>query len=196
MGSYMGHTYDEHGPDIPAQSRFQVGDRVRVVRTGNGGSEHGADIGYCDTIIRVVDLGEVEGRDWFYHPSEIQHIFKPGDHVRVVRDFYGYRAGNTGAVTVADNDNVGVRMDIGRYASFPHDALEPVRGAQEQPCIVAAVEDGRPTPSRRPMVHDTAASATAEAERLARNSPGQQYDVYQRVGGRVAEVSYEMKEVA
>ncbi|MGB3042505.1 MAG: hypothetical protein WBB98_04905 [Xanthobacteraceae bacterium] len=66
-----------------------------------------------------------------------------------------------------------------------------------QPCIVALIaKDGKPRPSSYPHVHATVAAATTEAERLARNNPGQEFAVYQRVVGRRCEVSYEMKEVA
>jgi hypothetical protein len=77
----------------------------------------------------------------------------------------------------------------------------------EQPCIVARVETyplapwgskpiSQPRPSTYPHVHTSVAAATAEAERLARNNPGQEFAVYQRVAGRVAEQHIEMKEVA
>lgn len=65
-----------------------------------------------------------------------------------------------------------------------------------QPCIVALTKNGQPLPATRPYIHASVASATTEAERLAKNNPGQEFAVYQRVAGRVAEVSYEMKEVA
>jgi hypothetical protein len=73
--------------------------------------------------------------------------------------------------------------------------LDAALGANH-PCIVALVKDGKPRPSQWPFVHPSVAEATTEAERLARNNPGQEFAVYQRVAGRVAEVSYEMKEVA
>lgn len=67
--------------------------------------------------------------------------------------------------------------------------------ATPQPCIVARVNQfGTPMPSSSPHVHVNAEAATAEAERLARANPGQEFAVYQRVAGRKAEV--QMKEVA
>lgn len=66
--------------------------------------------------------------------------------------------------------------------------------ADHRPCIVALVKNGQPRPADRPYVHASVAAATTEAERLARNNPGQEFAVYQRVAGRVAEV--QMKEVA
>lgn len=63
-------------------------------------------------------------------------------------------------------------------------------------CIVALTKNGQPLPATRPYIHNSVQAAIEEAERLARNNPGQEFVVYQRVAGRVAEVSYEMKEVA
>lgn len=65
-----------------------------------------------------------------------------------------------------------------------------------QPCIIARVDEGQPRPASLPHVHASVEAATKEAERLARNNPGQEFAVYQRVAGRRAEVSVEMKEVA
>lgn len=67
-----------------------------------------------------------------------------------------------------------------------------------QPCIVALTKNGQPRPADRPYVHANADTALAEAERLAKNNPGQEFAVYQRVGARVAEakVEYSMKEIA
>jgi hypothetical protein len=62
------------------------------------------------------------------------------------------------------------------------------------PCIVMRLENGQPRPSHWPHVHADAASATAEAERLARANPGQEFAVYQRVTGRVGDV--QVREVA
>lgn len=66
-----------------------------------------------------------------------------------------------------------------------------------QPAIVALVnKNGKPRPSQWPHVHASVADATKEAERLARNNPGEEFAVYQRVAGRVCETTYNMKEVA
>lgn len=85
-------------------------------------------------------------------------------------------------------------------------ALADLQAAVDGPCIVARVDEltapwgtkatKQPRPSQWPHVHPDSASAIAEAERLARNNPGQEFAVYQRVAGRRAEVSVEMKEVA
>lgn len=75
-------------------------------------------------------------------------------------------------------------------------ALAEFRAAYNQPCIVALTTNGKPRPSTYPHVHASVEAATKEAERLARNNPGQEFAVYQRVAGRQCEVSYEMKEVA
>lgn len=73
-------------------------------------------------------------------------------------------------------------------------AIADIKAASSGPCIVALVRDGKPYPASSPYVHTSLGSATAEAERLARNNPGQEFAVYQRVAGRRADV--EMKEVA
>lgn len=75
------------------------------------------------------------------------------------------------------------------------EALDKLRNMTSS-CIVALVKNGQPRPADRPYVHSDSAAALLEAERLAKNNPGQEFAVYQRVGARVAEVSYEMKEVA
>lgn len=218
MGSYMGIAWDDDAPrkdafkapdiDRHGKPTFAVGDKVRVVKLGTDtdGSKHEASIGDTDIIVEVWDTG-VEGKEWFYFLHEIQHVFKPGDRIRLTRTKGYYAAGDRGTVTITSDESVGVRMDVGVYGahdwSFPYDACEPARDeapakvAAEQPCIVARAElNGQPLPSWRPHVHNTAASAIAEAERLARNNPGQQFDVYQRVTGRVAEQHIEMKEAA
>lgn len=67
---------------------------------------------------------------------------------------------------------------------------------RQQPAIVARILDGQPRPSNTPYMHASSADALTEAERLAKNNPGQEFAVYQRVGARVCEVQYNMKEVA
>lgn len=220
MGSYMGIEWDDdrHDDDRHGKPRFAVGDMVRVIKSGmcKGGSKHGAGVGDIDVVIK--DHSDyVTCTDWSYNYDEIQHAFKPGDRIRLTRTKGYYAAGDRGTVTITSDESVGVRMDVGVYGahdwSFSYDACEPVRdeapakpAGKEQPCIVARAsvdlvpwgngESYQPIPASRPHVHDTAASAIAEAERLARNNPGQQFDVYQRVTGRVAEQHIEMKEAA
>jgi hypothetical protein len=146
-----------------------------------------------------------------------QPKFKVGDRVRVLVDDYDddYEAGDVFTITNVDasgvefvSDTTGVRwicfeeieliaepeagnkVTLAQFTAAIRDAIAP------QPCIVARVVDGTPRPSNVPYVHSSIQSATTEAERLARNNPGQEFAVYQRVAGRVAEVHYEMKEVA
>lgn len=220
MGSYMGIEWDDdrHDDDRHGKPTFAVGDRVRVIKSGmrKGGSRHGADVGDVDVVTKAYS-GHVLCEEWSYNYDEIQHVFKPGDRIRLTRTKGYYAAGDRGTVTITSDESVGVRMDVGVYGarawSFPYDACEPVRdeapakaAGKEQPCIVARAHVGlvplgngesyQLTPASRPHVHDTAASAIAEAERLARNNPGQQFDVYQRVTGRVAERHIEMREAA
>lgn len=221
MGSYMGIEWDDDviaAEDRHGKPTFAVGDRVRVIKSGmrKGGSRHGADVGDIDVVTKAYS-GFVLCEGWSYNYDEIQHAFKPGDRIRLTRTKGYYAAGDRGTVTITSDESVGVRMDVGVYGahdwSFPYDACEPARDeapakavSKEQLCIVARAHVGlvpwgngesyQPLPASRPHVHDTAASAIAEAERLARNNPGQQFDVYQRVTGRVAEQHIEMKEAA
>lgn len=222
MGVYMGIEWNDDvvaADDRHGKPTFAVGDRVRVIKSGmrKGGSKHGAGVGDIDVVTKAYS-GHVLCEEWSYNYDEIQHAFQPGDRIRLTRTKGYYAAGDRGTVTITSDESVGVRMDVGVYGahtwSFPYDACEPARdeapakpAGKEQPCIVAKVElyeqaafgsapTRQPLPSRCPHVHDTAASAIAEAERLARNNPGQQFDVYQRVTGRVAEQHIEMKEAA
>lgn len=196
----IGH--DEHGPAYPETPKFKVGDAVRVVRDGYqfGGSYHNAAVG--ETYV----INEIRGRiiktnKWFFCVEEIERAFSVGDTVRLTRDGGVYKKGHRGTVTSINAERVNVLMDIGRYAVFHHDILERVERPKEPhtsdvPHIVAAVINGTPAPSPRPHVHIGLMSAVAEAERLSRVNPGKQFDIYQRVAGRVAEQHVEMKEVA
>lgn len=55
--------------------------------------------------------------------------------------------------------------------------------------IVAVIENGTPKPNARPRIHDTEASATTEAERLAKLNPGQTFGVFVQTTARVADVT-------
>lgn len=215
--------------DEPKATQFKIGQRVRVVKEGylNGGSYHGAEIGSISTIEAGPDeTGMYYDSKWCFCPHEIAPIFTRGDSVRLTRDYGSYKKGHQGTVTIDNDENVGVLMDIGRYAAFPHDVLEtfergsvsdnppaqpgtpmsPVQPASPDapkpwsgkptPHIVAVVDNGRPSPAHRPHVHTGEAAAVTEAERLARANPGKQFDVWRRVTGRVAEQHVELKEVA
>lgn len=57
------------------------------------------------------------------------------------------------------------------------------------PAIVAVIENGTPKPNARPRIHDTEASATTEAERLAKLNPGQTFGVFVQTTARVADVT-------
>lgn len=277
---------------------YKDGDRVKVVKRGEAGSGHGANVGDIGKVF-ATDPGrvycEMVGGPWYFYIDEIELLpptFASGARVRVVRNTNRYAVGDTGTVTVANDENVGVLMDEGRYWSFKPDALEVVHGggpdcagrngeqgpkfkagdvvcanstaegqftkgstyvvrddqigetiaierddrgsktngwnfkffdlvhaapcpqdneqtpwrvtidkdtdyitgfSPAQPCIVIRQVDGQPRPASWPHVHKSAADATKEAERLASVNPGKQFDVYQRVTGRVAEQHIEMK---
>jgi hypothetical protein len=96
-----------------------------------------------------------------------------------------------------DNEQPGGKMYVDEFKARLSDTFTAALGGTPQPCIVALIaKDGKPRPSSYPHVHASVAAATTEAERLARNNPGQEFAVYQRVVGRKAEVHVEMKEVA
>lgn len=61
--------------------------------------------------------------------------------------------------------------------------------APTTPAIVAVIENGTPKPNARPRIHDTEASATTEAERLAKLNPGQTFGVFVQTTARVADVT-------
>ena len=124
--------------------------------------------------------------------------FKAGDVVRCLQDHDSeFTKGKTytvreyptgyGSVGVVADDNCNTAN------GWAEEYFELVAA---HPCIVALTKNGNPLPSSHPFVHASVADATAEAERLARNNPGEEFAVYQRVAGRQCAVSYEMKEVA
>lgn len=82
------------------------------------------------------------------------------------------------------------RVNVAEFDARLSDLVGP------RPCIVSRVLDGQPRPSNIPFIHASADAALDEAERLAKNNPGQEFAVYQRVGARVCETTYNMKEVA
>jgi RNase P/RNase MRP subunit p29 len=203
------------------ERELKVGDRVRVVKEGWGedGSYHCANIGDTDVIEKI--YGEkIRCAKWIYFRNEIELLpptFPSGTRVRVVRNTNRYAVGDTGTVTLSSDESVGLRMDDGRYWSFKPEDLVVVESEAiahltmdasgfvtglsfapandpSTPCIVTRLENGQPRPSSWPHVHQSAADATKEAERLASVNPGKQFDVYQRVTGRVGDV--QVREVA
>lgn len=125
--------------------------------------------------------------------------FKAGNRVRIIEDSWGdtFPVGEFGTIQEVLDHCVTVSRDgHGDYGwCFNTDEIE-LAPPSLQPCIVARVLDGQPRPSNIPYMHASSADALAEAERLAKNNPGQEFAVYQRVGARVASVEYKMKEVA
>lgn len=206
------------------EPKFRVGDRVRVVKDGceKGGSCHCADVGFVTQIDGWDGEYFSSESGWYFKPHEIAPALLPGDKVRVTKHAGYFATGDTGEVERQAGNTVFVKHGSYQRTGLPIDAdaleliAEPEAGNNEQlaralfiertceddalgitrPCIVARVLDGQPRPSNIPYVHGSVASATTEAERLAQNNPGQEFAVYQRVAGRVAEVSYSMKEVA
>lgn len=203
--------------------KFKVGQRVRVVRLGDraDGSQHGANIGEEFTVTAAYEDVYYTNK-WFFYPGEIEPIFSPGDRVRVTACNGYFAAGDVGTVERHGKHAVFVKLGDYQRSGLPIEAdklelltdrepaetltiklecgtsgftksLDAALGAS-RPHIVALVKNGKPRPAAEPFVHNSLGGATTEAERLARINPGQEFAVYQRVAGRVAEI--EMKEVA
>jgi hypothetical protein len=203
--------------ETEAQPSFKIGDRVRVVKGGlaDGGSCHGADVGFvCQIDGWDGEYFETDS-GWYFKPHELAPAFLPDDKVRVTKHSGYFAVGDIGEVERQSDSVVFVKHGSYQRVGLPIDVdsleliAEPEAGNNEQlqpwllgewevqqPCIVARIYNGQPRPSNVPFVHPNSSSATTEAERLAKNNPGQEFAVYQRVAGRVAEVSYTMKEVA
>lgn len=214
------------------ERELKVGDLVRA----SGGYTFDPIVGVIDKAeedkgfrVRANVLHDHMGDkdNWFYYKDELTLLptFATGARVKLTRHVHRFAAGDTGTVTVSNDENVGVHMDEGRYWAFKPDDLAVVpapdcagrNGEQGKwsitmdssgytsvisytpvndpatPCIVMRLDDGEPRPSYCPHIHPSADSATKEAERLASVNPGKQFDVYQRVTGRVAEQHIEMK---
>jgi hypothetical protein len=153
--------------------KFKAGDVVRA-RV----SDSADDVGFLTGNIFVLTGGD--DKSVYFLDNDGDARVRPVDEFELV----------TAAPCPQDNEQHGdplwhVRIDTSGYVSGI---------SLPQPCIVALISNGQPRPSQWPHVHADVASATKEAERLARNNPGQEFAVYQRVAGRVASV--EVKEVA
>lgn len=157
---------------------FLEGDKVRVTRHS----------GYFATG----DVGEVERQAEdvvFVKHGSYQRIGLPID-VNALE----LVASHGSSSDVQPSENV-LRLKLELDTDGFTEALDAALGAN-RPCIVARVVGGTPRPSNIPYVHADVGSATTEAERLATNNPGQEFAVYQRVAGRIAEQHIEIKEVA
>jgi len=168
----------------------------------------------CPIVCRNIEADKLEWLEIGELPkagAEPKPKFKAGDHVT------SSGADGEAGVGVVLKDNKDRTYQV-KFSTWYGECCEPDENLtlvtpapcpqdNAQPCIVARIEYfekapwgskpiKQPLPAGRPHVHPDSASAIAEAERLARNNPGQEYAVYQRVAGRVAEVSVEMKGVA
>ena len=215
---YFGIPFEVRGSaaaPAEAEPKFKVGDRVRFTDAVND----------KNWFFKAGDTGTITDDGWYFKPDEIELLptFTPGDRVRLTRNAAGFMVGDVGTVNKVESDWIGVSMDYrnvfrifapGELAADcpqdnaqlrdPKDTLSAFTVIADKffvkrptnPAIVALVKNGQPRPADLPYVHASVSAATTEAERLAKNNPGQEFAVYQRVAGRVTEVSYEMKEVA
>lgn len=76
---------------------------------------------------------------------------------------------------------------LGNHSAFVND--EHIELISTTPHIVAVIENGTPKPNARPRIHYTEASATTEAERLAKLNPGQTFGVFVQTTARMADVT-------
>lgn len=161
------------------QPTFATNTRVRLIRNTQRYA-----VGDTGTVTvssdESVGVRMDDGRYWSFKPEDLVVVPSPWGAP--------YCAGRK-----VEHDYGAIREKVmGNFSK----SLACLANDPATPCIVARVDNGRPRPSNYPHVHHTAADATKEAERLASVNPGKQFDVYQRVSGRVAEVEYKMKEVA
>ncbi|MBX4941131.1 ribosomal protein L7/L12 [Rhizobium binae] len=108
--------------------------------------------------------------------------FKVGDLIELTSSGYAADVGATAYVRSARSDGMydieWVRNTLrngqsdGAYYPFSF------KLATTPTAIVALIEDGQPKPATRPKIHADQAAATAEAERLALEHPGQLFGVY------------------
>jgi hypothetical protein len=115
------------------EPKYKVGQRVLVVDARGGG--------------KIGDTGPITKIEWsdsddsfYYHINGLSDCaeglferrieliipptFLPDTRVRLKRHVHRFAAGDMGTVTVANDENVGVLMDGGRYWSFKPDDLE------------------------------------------------------------------------
>jgi hypothetical protein len=214
--SITGELWGYYFHEIELAPTIAIGDRVKLKRHfGPHAVDDAGKVRELITKAGFVNAG-VDMDPWGYcvFPVEVletvaagcavrkeQPKFKAGDVVRALVDdlSVGFSIGDVFTLSgVSDDHLVFVDNDADERLR-PGYGFELVLSSDappDHPCIVALVKDGQPRPSEWPHVHASAALASEEAERLATNNPGQEYAVFQRVGARVAEVQYNMKEVA
>jgi hypothetical protein len=195
---------------VAAMNKFKVGDRVRVA-TEKYGKDQLGDTGITEYVsaygslpVRVKFDADCHAKFNSYNHEDLVLIaavpapkFKVGD--RVIRA-NGYFPGDIGVVTHLNDSSFTVEW-AGTHGNSPNwEAYELTKVTDSEPTttqhIVASIKNGKPAPSYSPFVHASAEAATAEAERLAQKHPGDEFAVFARVAGRVADVTVTMREVA
>lgn len=125
--------------------------------------------------------------------------FKTGDRVKVTTSRHGdSQIGKTGVVI---NDNyrggdltIEIRYDTPMPSGLYHNQysvsdLELIAApAPTTTAIVALIENGTAKPATRPKVHASRELATAEAERLALQFPGQKFGVFVLADSKIADI--------
>lgn len=126
----------------------------------------------------------------------VEHDFKPGDRVRIVKE----PLSTVGAVgleaTIVEVDKGSrwpllLRFDYEDTTAYrtistspeltraTFNCVAPIDNNDSGPCIVCRLEGGRPMPSRAPVLHANRALAAQEAQRLSRANWGQVFAVFE-----------------
>lgn len=159
MASYMGHEYTPQDK----QSRYRVGDLVRVVKDGNekDGSFHKAKIGSVGVIKESNRKYFHRDDGWLFKPHEIEPAFRTGDRVKLNKHS-GIRAcGERGTVSEVRDSAVSVNMDdVSVWGTLlewlPVDVLDWERPENEPKMRGASLADQSDVGARHGFVADCA----------------------------------------
>ncbi|MBY3263835.1 hypothetical protein HFO15_19605 [Rhizobium laguerreae] len=125
--------------------------------------------------------------------NETPAKFKVGDRVRAKE--------TSGGRSILIGDEVVLTSVDGDYVKFENPRNGRTDGWQayrfelvtpSTPAIVALIENGKPKPATRPVVHASQEAATAEAGRLALLHPGQEFGVFVLADSKIADVVEEV----
>lgn len=187
---------------------FKVGDRVRCTNSAEGQFTKGKDYivssVYGDRIGVVQDDSGSKTNGW--EAKFFKLVEEPWDYdPRTAKSDNRLRVGDTvscssnTATTYRIKAAYGDKVDVASlsksgsegftYKSQPARLFTPVSAEPASPAIVAVFQGGKPRPSGNPFVHPSADAATIEAERLARQNPGQEFGVFTLVTKLVADVT-------
>ena len=171
--------------------KAQPGDRMRMLHNdGAGGYKAGDHFVTPDGESFVDNDGDKRPLD--LHPHEVvgapAAAFKVGDRVRFTDKcprtwWFGPHTKHKEGVITADEGggtyDVVVPSGLATAHILSPYQIEPAPRTPTAHAIVAAIENGKPKPAHRPVVHPDRATAAKEAQRLARVHPGKEFGVYE-----------------